>query len=449
MIGTLLSLIGAFSLMGVPTISEASERGMKNPSALSTADQAASAGSRSLSADDDALGTGPLQPKPAGVMPAGDLVPSAAGWPAVRPSGVGERHWTASSPDSRETSMPRLTLSADKKGFIMQPSAQAFKPWGFNYDRDDRGRLIEEFWETEWSEVEGDFAEMKRLGANVVRVHLQFGSFMDGPQRPNSSSLDRLRKLVRLAEDQGLYLNLTGLGCYHKKDVPAWYDRLGEKDRWEAQAQFWAALAKACADSPAIFCYDLMNEPVVPQGRRPDGEWLGPAFAGKHYVQFITLDQKGRPRPEIARRWIEHLVAAIRNNDPHHLITLGLVDWSLDRPGLTSGFVPEKVVEPLDFVSVHLYPETGKQDEALRTLKGFRVGKPLVVEETFPLRCSPQELEEWMDRCGSDVAGWLSFYWGKPPEELRRSQLWQDRLLLDWLDRFEKRARSNRNEHNR
>ena len=76
-----------------------------------------------------------------------------------------------------------------------------------------------------------------------------------------------------------------------------------------------------------------MNEPVVPGGKRKDGDWLGPAFGGKHFVQFITLDQKDRPRPDIARQWVQHLAAAIRKKDKRHLITVGLVDWSLDRPG--------------------------------------------------------------------------------------------------------------------
>ena len=47
-----------------------------------------------------------------------------------------------------------------------------------------------------------------------------------------------------------LYLDLTGLGCYHKKDVPAWYDKLAEKDRWDGQARFWEAVAGRCAEQP-------------------------------------------------------------------------------------------------------------------------------------------------------------------------------------------------------
>ena len=61
--------------------------------------------------------------------------------------------------------------------------------------------------------------------------------------------------------------------------------------------RFWEAVSAACAGSPAIFCYDLMNEPVVPGGEQPQENWLGPPFAGKHFVQFITRDRRGRPRP--------------------------------------------------------------------------------------------------------------------------------------------------------
>ncbi len=337
--------------------------------------------------------------------------------------------------------MPAVRVSDDKTGFVLAPGNKAFTPWGFNYDHDPKGRLIEDYWDDEWATVEADFRQMKKLGANVVRVHLQFGKFMTAADKPNAKALDRLGKLLTLAEDTGLYLDLTGLGCYHKADVPAWYDKLTESERWDSQAAFWVAVAGRCKDSPAVFCYDLMNEPVVPGGKRKDGDWLGPAFGGKHFVQFITLDSKGRERPDIAKAWVKHLTAAIRKADKQHLVTVGLVDWSLDRPGLTSGFVPSKVTADLDFVAVHIYPEAGKVDDALKTLKGFGVGKPVVVEETFPLKCSGKELEEFIDRATKDktCAGWVSFYWGKPPEELRKSKTIGDAILLDWLDRFEKR----------
>jgi hypothetical protein len=338
--------------------------------------------------------------------------------------------------------MPWVAGAKDKKGFVLSPSGRRFVPWGFNYDHDDRGRLIEDYWQDEWETVRSHFEQMKKLGANVVRVHLQFGRFMDGPDKPNGKALDRLGKLLDLAEQKRLYLDLTGLGCYHKKDVPAWYDKLAEKERWTVQARFWQGVAGRCAGSRVVFCYDLMNEPVVPGGRRKDGDWLPAPFAGKHFLQFITLDQKDRPRPAIARSWVRRLVSAIREKDKQHLITVGLVDWSLDRKGLTSGFVPEKVADDLDFISVHLYPEKGKVKEALETLAGFAAGKPVLIEETFPLKCSAKELEQFIEGSKKYAAGWLGFYWGKPPEELRRSKSIADALTLGWLELFEKKAKS-------
>jgi hypothetical protein len=92
--------------------------------------------------------------------------------------------------------MPWVRVSRDQKGFVLDPSGRPFVPWGFNYDRDDKGRLLEDYWETEWPAVEAHFGQMKKLGANVVRVHLQLGKFLDGPDRPNARALDRLGQLL-------------------------------------------------------------------------------------------------------------------------------------------------------------------------------------------------------------------------------------------------------------
>jgi cellulase (glycosyl hydrolase family 5) len=345
---------------------------------------------------------------------------------------------------SVDSPLPFIRVADDHRSFLLDGTTKRFTPWGFNYDHDDKGMLLEDYWETDWSRVAEDFQEMKDLGANVVRIHLQFGKFMDAADRPNEQSLTRLDKLVKLAEKTQLYLDLTGLGCYHKKDVPPWYDALSESDRWEAQANFWRAIAKRCKDSPAIFCYDLMNEPVVPGGKRKPGDWLGPPFAGSHFVQVISLDQGNRPRPDIGRAWIKKLVGAIREQDRRHLITVGLVDWSLDRPGLTSGFVPEKIAVDLDFLSVHLYPKAKKVDEALETLKGFAVGKPVVIEETFPLQCSMEEFSRFIEGSERTATGWIGFYWGKTPAELRRGKTIGDAMTLHWLEFFEKKAKKFR-----
>lgn len=335
----------------------------------------------------------------------------------------------------------RVRVSPDNPSFVLADSGKPFTPFGFNYDHNRDGRLIEDYWNDEWKTVEEDFAEMKELGANVVRIHLQFGKFMQAADKPNEKALAKLEDLLKLSERTGLYLDLTGLGCYHKKDVPPWYDELDEAGRWAAQAAFWEAVANRCKDSSAVFCYDLMNEPVVPGGKGKQENWLGPAFGDKHFVQFVTRGAQGRPRHEIAAAWIKRLVAAIRKHDENHLITVGLVPWSLDRPGLTSGFIPDKVASELDFIAVHLYPKKGKLDEAFDTLKGFDIGKPVVIEEMFPLECSADELGDFIEKSRPSAAGWIGFYWGKTPAEYESGGTIADAITRSWLELFQNKAK--------
>lgn len=325
-------------------------------------------------------------------------------------------------------------------GFATTPGGTRFVPWGFNYDHDERGRLLEDYWATEWPKVEQDFAEMKELGATVVRIHLQVNAFLRGPDEPDKESLARLKKLLQVATKNTLTLDITGLGCYRKKDVPPWYDALDEPGRWKAQARFWSAVAATCANSSAVFCYDLMNEPVVPGGARKPGDWLGPPFGEFCFVQCITLDQKDRPREEIARKWVETLTAAVRKADPNHLVTLGLVDWSLKRPNmLYSGFDPKVIAAPLDFLCVHLYPEAGetKRAEAIATLHEFAVDhKPVVIEETFPLKSGLDDHREFLKASRAEASGWIGFYWGKTAADCRKSGTIADTITAGWLDTF-------------
>lgn len=341
--------------------------------------------------------------------------------------------------------LERIAVGGSPLTFVAVPSGRAFRAWGFNYDRDARGRLIEDYWQDEWAKVEADFARMKAMGANVVRVHLQLGRFLPEPDRVDPAQLDQLGRLLALAERLGLYLDLTGLGCYRKADVPGWYDGLGEAGRWQAQARFWSAVAGRASKSPAVFCYDLMNEPVVPGDRQEARDWLGsgPGLDGKFYVQKITLDPAGRPRAEVARLWMVPLRDAIRRADPGRLITIGLVDWSLDRPGaLFSGITPEAVAAELDFNAVHLYPEAGKVADALNTLGRFQVGgKPVVVEETFPLRCPIADFARFADAARDSTAGLVGFYWGQDRTELKKVGTIAASMTDQWLDYFEKAKR--------
>jgi hypothetical protein len=227
---------------------------------------------------------------------------------------------------------------------------------------------------------------------------------------------------------------VTGLACYRRADVPDGYASLGEQERWEAQASFWSAVATTCKDSPAVFCYDLVNEPSVPKQKLKARQWLTGDLGGFTYCQFLTLDPAGRTGDDIASAWARQMSTAIRKHDPQRLITIGLLPNTLaDSPAGSCGFTVEAIARELDFVAVHFYPESGKLDENAKWLGRFDVGKPVVVEEFFPIRCTTKDLGQFMARCKPFVDGWIGFYWGRTPEELTATGTIADAITAEYL----------------
>jgi hypothetical protein len=333
-----------------------------------------------------------------------------------------------------------IRVSKDGNGFEFSDSGAKFIPWGFNYDHDRKNCLLEYYWKTEWDAVAGDFEEMKAMGANTVRIHLQFSRFMNSATELNQESLEQLGRVLKLAENNRLYLDITGLGCYDKPDVPQWYNDLDEQQRWDVQARFWAAIARTCSRSPAVFCYDLMNEPVVSEDKK-NRDWTPGAFGDRYFVQRLTLDLKGRSATQIAKAWVNQLVAAIREHDHRHLITVGAIPWALTWPSAKPIFYSKEASENLDFVSVHFYPKSGEVDKALKALAVYSIGKPMVIEEMFPLSCSLEELDQFIDGSRTMACGWISFYWGKTIAEHKDAERTiADAMMLSWLEYFVKKA---------
>lgn len=336
-----------------------------------------------------------------------------------------------------------VRLSPDGKTFVLAASGKQFRVWGVNYDHDShgqQGRLLEDYWDSEWEKVRTDFQEIKKLGANTVRIHLQTGKFMDAPDAPNVKSLAQLHRLLELVEETRLYLDITGLGCYHKADTPTWYDTLNESARWTVQAHFWSAVAKTCRGSPAVFCYDLMNEPVI-DGKKDDG-WVTGKMGDNYFVQRLTLDSGKRTQVEIAKAWMAKLTDAIRAEDHDHLITVGVIPWAHVWPGAKPVFYAPEVRGALDFVSIHLYPKKGEVDKALTAMGVYEIGKPLVIEETFPLSCTIDEMDDFMKRSKKRTQGYISFYWGRTIAEYSAATEQKEvaNMMMAWLTYFQNQA---------
>jgi hypothetical protein len=116
---------------------------------------------------------------------------------------------------------------------------------------------------------------------------------------------------------------------------------------------------------------------------------------------------------------------------------VGLLPNSLPTDRFYSGFDPAKIAPEVDFISVHLYPESGKLEDDLRRLEQFNAGKPVIIEEIFPLKCTARELGEFIRKSQSHAAGWIGFYWGQTPAELKAVNTLAAALTRDWLLLFE------------
>ena len=319
-----------------------------------------------------------------------------------------------------------VRIAPDKRGFILHPSGDRYIPWGHNYASVD----IMERLANDPARVEREFTEMKAAGTTVARVHPEMPHILAGPDKVNPHALDQLGKLLEIAENSGIRLMITGLACYKIKDRMAWYDSMDEQARWKTQSFFWETVARTCADSPAVFAYDLVNEPAA-VGKRADGWYMG-KMGEVEFCQRLSLHPGNRNGDDIFGEWTKRMVTAIRKHDQTRLITMGMLPF----PGAY-----KVAAEQLDFVSPHLYPKTDKVDEEIKLLKQFDWGKPIVIGETFPLSCGADDEREFLLKSREFAHGWIGHWPDESP--VRLAELKQtgkatihDAIWLSWVDLF-------------
>ncbi|RCH55364.1 hypothetical protein DJ568_09290 [Mucilaginibacter hurinus] len=337
------------------------------------------------------------------------------------------------------TQLPKINISG--KQFIRQ-DGQVFKVWGFNYDymftQQRTHQLIDDKWQNQsnMDSIKQDFQQMKALGSNVVRLHLQFNKFMTNATTPNAAALDRLKKIVGFATDNNQYLILTGLCSYRESDDPAWYKgtSVTTAQRWAAQTVFWQAVAGAVANNPTIFAYDLMNEPTGPPWSAVTS-WVHPAPAGYPftYTQYLSRDHtQVMDYVNITNNWINQISAAIRAVDNTTPITVGFIP--------AANYVQFRNNSYINYMSIHVYPETGNPDAA-NTIAAYdsQNTKPLLVEEVYTaFSITPNDLQTFMQNNDSKVNGWVSFFWGDDQAWLAQyPNDWPAAIQIQWLNKFQ------------
>ena len=302
-------------------------------------------------------------------------------------------------------------------GQFKKAKGEVFFPWGLNYTNPEVVGLIEDDWYNEsiWKTIKSDFQEMKMLGANVIRIHLQYHQFMLEADTPNLAALGRLKELVDFAEEQQLYLDITGLAAYRKADQPSFYTTMTDHERWASQKIFWTSIAETLEGSKAVFTFNLINEPVVSVGcnTTSECEWTpGHDFGGFQFIQNITRTTDNAFAP-ILKEWIAAMTQAIRSKDDSTLITVGLLDL-----GAYKQFTGD-----LDFLSPHIYPKSEEIQNSVNSILNNQTTIPIVIEEISNLNCNITELEEFLIKIDGNYDGLLGHYHGKTIEQLDENNI--------------------------
>jgi hypothetical protein len=393
---------------------------------------------------------------------------------------------TAWSADRPAATLPRIQIAKDGRGFELE-TGQPFVPFGVNYYRPGTGWAPQLWKKFDAAATRADFARLKELGANCIRVFLTFGSFCPEADTLAPEGLAKFEQMLALAEEAGLYVHPTGPD--HWEGTPAWArdeDIAGEQ-RLAGLESFWKQFAARYRGRNVLFAYDLRNEPEVPWTgatmQRKWNAWLQQRYAtaekaaaawGTNAAAFAWGQVPPPPakdaptnrwlldyqlfREEIADEWTRRQVAAIKSADPRALVTVGLIQWSVPSllPGVQhyAAFRPSRQARYLDFMEVHFYPlnngfyaYAGPEDET-RNLAYLQsvvrevaaTGKPVVIAEfgwygggklTIDNGRHPAATEEqqarWNRRLVETTAGlacgWLNWGFHDHPEARDVSQL--------------------------
>lgn len=181
--------------------------------------------------------------------------------------------------------------------------------------------------------TDADFAFLKSLGVNTVRLPLNYRHFESdaAPGEYFEAGFTRLSRAIEGCAAHGLYaiLDLHALPGWQNPD---WHSDNGSRQAlfWQSRdyqnrfVALWEELARRYKGNAAVAGYNVMNEPVtgVPRGR----------LTNRYQSNYAPLNA-------IYRR----VVGAIRKIDPDHLIFLEGDLYSMRFAGLDAPFAPNLV----------------------------------------------------------------------------------------------------------
>ena len=264
---------------------------------------------------------------------------------------------------SEAAPLPKITVDRAGGGFVA--NGKPFVPMGVSYYRPGTGWAPQVWKQFDAQATQRDFARMKGLGVNCVRVFLSFGSFYNEVGLLDTNGLAKFDQFLAMAEAAGIYVHPTGPDLW--EGAPHWpVGGIGDEKAVAALEEFWKLFAARYRGRSVIFAYDLRNEPAV------GWDDLGAQWNAWRQQETSIPDQIDAPndagllafqdfREHLADEWTRRQSAAIKGVDPDALMTVGMIQWSVPallpgRVSYYSGFRAQRQARYLDFLEIHFYP---------------------------------------------------------------------------------------------
>lgn len=184
---------------------------------------------------------------------------------------------------------------------VAASQAETYESFVTRFGRERADELYRIYRDAWWTEQ--DFANIRSLGLNVIRLPMGWTDLITEDGRPLEPGFKRIDWFVARAAAHGLYtiLDLHGApgsqnGRDHSGEV-RWAKTFHEEKWLDLSCRLWKILATRYRDNPWVAAYDLVNEPEGQRG--------------------------GLSSAENVEKGLDALYRAVRSVDSRHLIMIG------------------------------------------------------------------------------------------------------------------------------
>jgi endo-1,4-beta-mannosidase len=206
-------------------------------------------------------------------------------------------------------------------------------------------------------EVREEFAVIREIGMNVVRLFLLWDDFQPEPDSVSREALENLGKVADIAAENNLGLDVTFFTGH--MSGPNWSPRwlLGGELPWKGGNEWIRDIVSAGKpvtqgyrnmfhDEMALNATRLLLKTVVSRLKDHPGIWMWNLGNEPDLFAWPITSNDGAA-------WVKEMVGLIKSIDPNHPVTIGLHGDGLHRD---NGLRIDKVYAHTDIAVMHSYP---------------------------------------------------------------------------------------------